>query len=504
MNPKNQALSLVLFAALAAVPRSSLAQDVWKPTFGVGIGGVQVEAVDADSVGAGARLKAGDRIISWNGSPVVDIPSLREWLADVDAGAKCTIEVWRKGEGDRERHRLELKLQFPDSLAPSGSAALGVTPSFGVCVTNIQPNSVAATSGLLPGDVIVNWNGQSAESFEVLKNHVGRSKLGSRIRLDVIRNGEPKTLNARFSGGKVDPVEEPSSKGEKPRRNGRRQPIIQVPDGEGNSPFGGIAAIAELGDIADELAQTIKRLHAVEARGEEWRNAMEQLEKINERISRMAESVNGMKRLFSGFSDVENPFGFDSRSGGVTEEGSEELPDVPFMEEMEERLHELLGEGVDPDEISEIISNEFPGVHVEIRSGGPEETGEHDERSRREAEEAVRAEAAAREKALRADAEKEARAKEARRKEAQIEKTRKQAESRKAAIKEVRLSLRKHSIMLENLRERSSELREQLAGAEGEARTRLNAQIEAIRAESTAVSKNLEKLMETLGSMKKK
>lgn len=464
MIPKNQTLPFMILAALVALPCSLLAQDTWKPTFGVGIGGVHVEDIDAGSVAAKAELQVGDRITRWNGNAVVDIASLREWLASVDEGSSCQVEVWRASEDEGGRTLRELKFQFADSFGEGGSASLGVTPSYGVCVTTIQPDSVAASCGLKPGDVIVSWNGQDTDSFAALKNYVSQCRPGSKIRLGIIRGGAQNTLNAGFPGGEKEELKTTPSKNEESSRRITRRPALSLPSGDGG---GGLTVIGELGEVAEDLAQTIKRLKAAEARGEAWRDAMSSLDSINERISKMAESTKGMNRIFGGFPNGEDPFGGAGASGGVFEEGSMELPETPFMKEIEERLHELLGQGVDPEEISEIISNEFPGVHVEIRSGGTEEPEEEEETIEEEAKK-------------RADA------------------------KRRGVMAELRRGLSENRDRLEDLQERLKDLRARVKESEGEEQAEIKKSIKEVRTTSKSIRQKLEELTKKLTEMKKK
>jgi DNA repair exonuclease SbcCD ATPase subunit len=247
-----------------------------------------------------------------------------------------------------------------------------------------------------------------------------------------------------------------------------------------------------LGEIAEDLGQTIKRLKAAEARGEAWRDAMSSLDSINERIAKMAESVKGMNRMLSGFSNGENPFGGAGGSGGVLEEGSTELPEVPFMKEIEERLHELLGEGVDPEEISEIISNEFPGVHVEIRSGGAEDPQEEEEMI--EEEEIMEEEIT----------EEEITEEEITEEEITEEEAKKRVDAKRRGIAELMRGLSENRDRLEDLQKRLKNLRARVKESEGEVRAEIKKSIKEVRTTTKSIRHKLADLTKKLTEMKKK
>ena len=200
---------------------------------------------------------------------------------------------------------------------------------------------------------------------------------------------------------------------------------------------------------------------------------MNSLDSINERIAKMAESVNGLTRMFSGFSNGENPFGGAGHSGGVLEEGNPELLEGPFMEELDERLHELMGEGVDPEEISKIISNEFPGVHVEIRSGGPEGFEEMEEYIEEE-------EISEEEAKKRADA------------------------KRRGVMAELRRGLLESRGRLEDLQDRLKDLRARFKESEGEERAEIKKSINEVRATTKSIRQKLANLTKELNAMKEK
>jgi serine protease Do len=65
------------------------------------------------------------------------------------------------------------------------------------------PDSPAAKAGIQPGDVITKWNGRRVDDRVELILQVGREKIGSKVKLQVIRENRPIELT-------VEIVERPS------------------------------------------------------------------------------------------------------------------------------------------------------------------------------------------------------------------------------------------------------------------------------------------------------
>ncbi|ADB16147.1 protease Do [Pirellula staleyi DSM 6068] len=67
---------------------------------------------------------------------------------------------------------------------------LGIDTPSGALVTDVQPNSPAASAGLLPQDVIVEINGQPVANHRQLQAMVGRLPLNQPQKLTVVREGK--------------------------------------------------------------------------------------------------------------------------------------------------------------------------------------------------------------------------------------------------------------------------------------------------------------------------
>ena len=111
--------------------------------------------------------------------------------------------------GKVERGSLGVDAQ---DLTPRVAAALGIKASKGALITNVMPDSPAASAGLKPGDLVTGVNGKSITDAQDLRNAQGLAPVGSTLALTLDRGGKPLTLDAKLtatstqaSGASLDP-----------------------------------------------------------------------------------------------------------------------------------------------------------------------------------------------------------------------------------------------------------------------------------------------------------
>ena len=119
--------------------------------------------------------------------------------------------------GHASHARLGVSVQeVNQALAKS----FGLERAAGALVSSVAPGSGAAKAGLQPGDVITKYNGKPIEASGELSAAIGLATPGAQVKLEIVRKGERKELEATL--------------GEVPREQARHKPAAGQDDG----PFG--------------------------------------------------------------------------------------------------------------------------------------------------------------------------------------------------------------------------------------------------------------------------
>lgn len=157
-----------------------------------GQSGVLVTNVAEGSSAENAGLKSGDVILAVDNNNTKSTGQLRSQIGMKAIGDKVELTVLRDGSQKKMKvvvgesnsmlasngklHRLLVGAQFEND--PSGK---------GVLVNNLSPNSIAAYSGLRPGDIIVAANKRRVTNIKSLQEAVNLNK--ATVLLQVNRNG---------------------------------------------------------------------------------------------------------------------------------------------------------------------------------------------------------------------------------------------------------------------------------------------------------------------------
>jgi serine protease Do len=147
---------------------------------------------DVQSKGSAERagLKRGDVVVRFDGRDIMDSGQLRNLVAQSPIGSKHRLDLIRDGkqyqadlvvqEAPKERTKKSLVASAVSTVHPlAGVVFDDVTPPLarqmdlpvnsGVVVTDIEEGSLAETSGLQPGDVVLEMNRQPIHSFAALQ-----------------------------------------------------------------------------------------------------------------------------------------------------------------------------------------------------------------------------------------------------------------------------------------------------------------------------------------------
>lgn len=173
--------------------------------------GAIVTDVQAKGSAEKAGLKRGDVVVRYDGRDVMDSGHLRNLIAASSIGSKHRLDVAR----DSKAIQIELTVQEAPhdrtkkshaavSSAPTGHPLSGVvfddvtpplarqmdlTVNSGVVVTDIEEGSVAESSGLQPGDVILELNRQAVPNFATFQRLADPMKSTDLALLLVNRQG---------------------------------------------------------------------------------------------------------------------------------------------------------------------------------------------------------------------------------------------------------------------------------------------------------------------------
>lgn len=95
--------------------------------------------------------------------------------------------------GEVRRGMLGVIMQ---NLTPELAQAFGLDMHQGVVISQVVDDSAADKSGLKAGDVVSDINGVSVKSASAMRNMVGLMRVGAKMEITVLRNGDKKKLTA--------------------------------------------------------------------------------------------------------------------------------------------------------------------------------------------------------------------------------------------------------------------------------------------------------------------
>ena len=95
--------------------------------------------------------------------------------------------------GEVKRGVLGVQIQ---DVTPDLAKAFDLGDNEGALVSNVVTGSSADEAGIESGDVIVSVNGEKVDSFTDLRNRIGLMRVGDKVKLGILRDGERKTIVA--------------------------------------------------------------------------------------------------------------------------------------------------------------------------------------------------------------------------------------------------------------------------------------------------------------------
>jgi len=108
------------------------------------------------------------------------------------ATAKPIIETFMKGG---KISRGYIGVTIGGAVDDDAAAALGIPKNSGELIARVEPGGPSARAGLRPGDVVTRIDGQPVSKDQTLTYLVSNLKPGTTARFDVLRGGQPTTVN---------------------------------------------------------------------------------------------------------------------------------------------------------------------------------------------------------------------------------------------------------------------------------------------------------------------
>lgn len=88
---------------------------------------------------------------------------------------------------------------FVQPLTPELADAFNVPNSHGAVITQVNEGSPAQKAGLKAGDIITQINGETISTAAHVRNTIGLLRVGSTVKMEVLRNGKPLQISAEVT-----------------------------------------------------------------------------------------------------------------------------------------------------------------------------------------------------------------------------------------------------------------------------------------------------------------
>lgn len=167
--------------------------------------GVLVRGVMPDTPAFNSPLQTGDVILKVDGKAVGRSRDFQREILGKKIGEAVNLEFWRDGQistcvvqtGEQPEQFIRTAVSAPRKADPEGSAGRygltpdrASTPTHGVRVENVVPDSAAAAAGVRPGDIIVEVAGDLVTTAENLEKALEKADARRGVLVLIDRDGQ--------------------------------------------------------------------------------------------------------------------------------------------------------------------------------------------------------------------------------------------------------------------------------------------------------------------------
>lgn len=160
---------------------------------------IQTDAAINPGNSGGPLLNSQGEVIGINTAIRADAQGLG-FAIPIETAQRIANQLFAKGKADHPYlgiHMVNLTQETREEINSSQEFKFKIAQNEGILVVRVIPLSPAAKSGFEPGDIIMQVGGSSVKTSLQVQEQVDLSKIGSKLKVKVIRSGNPKTLTVK-------------------------------------------------------------------------------------------------------------------------------------------------------------------------------------------------------------------------------------------------------------------------------------------------------------------
>ncbi len=170
---------------------------------------IQTDAAINPGNSGGPLLNSDGEVIGINTAIRADAQGLG-FAIPIETARRIANQLFAKGQADHPYlgiHMVNLNEETKEEINANKEFDFKIAPEEGVLVVRVIPSSPAAKSGLEPGDVINQVGNLPVTTSLQVQEQVELSEIGTELEVQVIRNGQAKTLKVKPSAFPQDKLE---------------------------------------------------------------------------------------------------------------------------------------------------------------------------------------------------------------------------------------------------------------------------------------------------------